>query len=287
MTAVIIKEIECKNAIGKCGFPGGGLAINPYVGCAHGCVYCYARFIKRFTNHIENWGNFVDARVNIANRVSKEVKKIKNDTETVYIGTVTDPYQPLEKHYKLTRAVIENLTDIKNPVSILTKSDLVVRDMDVIKKLNRPDVNITVNNLDERWTLLTEPRSALLEKRLEAIRKLSEAGITVYAMMGPWWPFFSDAEDLMLALKNAGASKVFAESVNVIGGNWTGVERILKNFYPEKLEPMKKILFEPEPFNDFYDAEADKIKHLSKKLNLPATVYFEQGHAANKFKEKK
>jgi len=285
VTAVVIKEIECKKAIGKCGFPGGGLAINPYVGCAHGCVYCYARFIKRFTKHTEEWGSFVDARGNIAARVSNEIKNIKDNKSIIYIGTVTDPYQPLESHYKLTRSVLENLVGVKNPVSVLTKSSLVVRDMDILKKIDCLDVTITLNNLDERWTLLTEPGSTPIGKRLEAIQKLSEAGITVYAMMGPWWPFFSRAEELLLTLKNAGVSGVFSESVNTIGGNWTGVHRILKNFYPDLLPKMEEILFDPDKFHAFHKSEAEKIRTLAKQLKLQATIYFGQGHAANKLKQ--
>src|SRR3989338_11187574 len=98
-----IREIECKSAIGKCGFPGGGLSINPYIGCEHDCAYCYARFIKRFTGHREEWGSFVDARINIAEVLAKQIKSQRFRGQQIYIGTVTDPYQPMEGKYKLTR----------------------------------------------------------------------------------------------------------------------------------------------------------------------------------------
>jgi len=91
-----IREIQCKSAVGKCGFPGGGLAINPYVGRGHACVYCYARFVKRFTGHTEKWGEFVDARVNIADVLAKQLKSKGYRSERIYIGTVTDPYQTIE-----------------------------------------------------------------------------------------------------------------------------------------------------------------------------------------------
>lgn len=281
--SIAIKEIECKKAIGKCGFPGGSLAINPYVGCTHGCVYCYARFIKRFTKHSENWGDFVDARLNIADRVAKEIKSLKNTSDTVYIGTVTDPYQPVEKKYKLTRSIIENLIGVKNPISILTKSDLVLRDIDVIKKLDHPDINITINNLDENWTRLTEPGSSSVTSRLEAIKKLRAENITVYAMLGPWWPIISDAETILLALKKVGVNAVFSESVNVTGGNWTDVEQVLKKYYPNLLPTFQNVLFNPKKFNEFYNAEANNLKLTAEKLDIPITIYFGPGHAANKF----
>lgn len=106
-----VREIQCKLAIGKCGFPGGGLAINPYVGCGHACVYCYARFMKRFTGHTEKWGTFVDARINIADVLKKQLKLSKYKGERIFIGTVTDSYQPIEKKYKLTRNILQVLIE--------------------------------------------------------------------------------------------------------------------------------------------------------------------------------
>lgn len=126
-----IKEKFCKSAISKCGFPGGGWCINPYVGCGHNCQYCYARFMKRFTNHLEEWGNFIDVKVNITEVLKKEINRPKFQKGRIYIGTVTDPYQPIEGKYQLTRKILEILKNYKNPISILTKSDLVLRDIDL------------------------------------------------------------------------------------------------------------------------------------------------------------
>ncbi|MFH1173016.1 MAG: radical SAM protein [bacterium] len=142
-----IKETQCRSAIAKCGFPGGGWAINPYVGCGHGCAYCYARFIKRFTGHIENWGDFVDVRMNIAEVLQKQLKSPKYKKGRIIIGTVTDPYQPVEKKYEITRGILTVLANCPNPVSILTKSDLVLRDLDLLKKIKKVDVNFTINTL--------------------------------------------------------------------------------------------------------------------------------------------
>ncbi len=129
-----LREIQCKSALAKCGVPGGGLSINPYIGCGHGCVYCYARFMKRFTGHTEKWGNFVDVRVNIADVLKKDLKSPKYKGKQIHIDTVTDPYQPVERKYKLMRGILEILMNYDNPVSILTKSDLVLRDIDLLKK---------------------------------------------------------------------------------------------------------------------------------------------------------
>jgi len=278
-----IREIQCKSAIGKCGFPGGGLAINPYVGCGHGCVYCYARFIKRFTGHTEEWGTFVDARMNIADILKKQLKSPEHKGERIYIGTVTDPYQPVEKKYKLTRSILQVLMNYKNPVSVLTKSDLVLRDIDLLKKFKNVDVNFTMATLDKKWKKLTEPNSSTIKERLKAMGNLTKEGITVLAMMGPYWPTFTDPQALFEEFKRLGVRHIFTESFNTVGGNWTGVERVLKKHYPKLLPEIKETLFNKKKFYNFYNKAQSKIKQLSKEYNIPVTIYFGLGHAA-KFK---
>lgn len=278
-----VKEIECKSAIGKCGFPGGGFAINPYVGCEHNCLYCYARFIKRFTGHNEDWGAFVDARINISDILERQMRSSKYKGEQIYIGTVTDPYQPSEEKYKLTRKILEVLTNYNNPVSILTKSDLVLRDIDLLKRIKKLDVNFTINSLDEKWKKLVEPNSPTVERRLEAIKKLAKEGIPSFAMVGPYWPIFTDPEALFKKFNEAGVKHVFTESFNTTGGNWVEVEEVLKENYPKLLPAIKEILFDERKFYEFYDESKSKIEQLSKKYHIPATIYFGLGHAA-KFK---
>lgn len=281
--SIKIREIECKSAIGKCGFPGGGWAINPYIGCGHNCAYCYARFIKRFTGHTEEWGSFVDARVNIAEVLKKQLRSPQYRHGPIYIGTVTDPYQPVEEKYQLTRGVLEVLKDHQVPVSILTKSDLILRDLDLLKKFKKIDVNFTINNLDEKWKSLTEPYSSTIKERLGATKKLTNAEIKVFAMMGPYWPYFTDPEALFVKFKETGISKVFTESFNTTGGNFVEVERILKKHYPQLLSKIKNILFDRKNFYGFYSGQEEIVRDLSKKYNLPTTIYFGLGHAA-KFK---
>ena len=280
-----VKEIQCKSAIGKCGFPGGGFAINPYVGCGHNCAYCYARFMKRFTGHAnEQWGNFIDARINIAEILEKQIKSPKYKGGRIYIGTVTDPYQPVEKKYKLTRSILEILCNYNNPISILTKSNLITRDLDLLKKFKNIDVNFTINTLDEKWVRLIEPESPGPKERLQAAKKLSDQGIKVITMMGPFWPNFTVPEKLITEYAQTGITRIFSESFNTTGGNWTGVETILKKYYPELLLQMKKILFNEEEFDEFHAQAKHEIKKWASKYKIPTTIFFAQGHAA-KFKK--
>lgn len=278
-----IREIQCKSAIGKCGFPGGGLCINPYVGCAHSCVYCYSRFMKRFTGHTEEWGTFADARVNIGDVLGKQLRSSRFKGQQIYIGTVTDPYQPIEARYGLTRGILRVLLDHDGPVSILTKSDMVLRDLDLLKGLKEIDVNFTIATLDHEWKSLVEPNSPTVRHRLLAAKKLVCEGIPVVAMMGPYWPIFTEPEALLGEFKEAGISYVFTESFNTTGGNWTGVERVLKEHYPQFLSEIRHTLFDKRKFYRFYAQAENKVTQLSRKYEIPVTVFFGLGHAA-KFK---
>ncbi|TAK95496.1 radical SAM protein [Patescibacteria group bacterium] len=279
VNGVHIQEIKCKIILGKCGFPGGGLSINPYVGCAHDCRYCYARFMKRFTGHTDRWGSFVDVRLNAAEVLEKQLKSAKYAGQRIYIGTVTDPYQAVEKEYEITKQILNVLVQHDNPVSILTKSDLVVRDIGLLRQLKDVDVNITINTLDEQWKEVVEPGSPSIQARLDAIQKLTESGITVNAMIGPYWPVFTDAPALLAKLKQLGVAEIFTESFNTTGSNWTGVEIAMRKRYPGALKQMKEILFDQQRFHEFYAKVEQEMKVLSRQFDLPVHIHFGRGHA--------
>jgi len=281
-----IKKILCKSAMGKCGFPSGGLAINPYVGCHHGCVYCYARFMKRFTGHAEDWGDFVDVKSNIVDILKKQLESSKYLNENIFIGTVTDPYQPVEKDYELTRGILKVLSNYDNPVSILTKSDRIIRDIALLKKIRNIDINFTINTLDEKWRELTEPNASTIKQRFGAIGKLAKEDISVSVMMGPYWPIFTNPTDLFREFKRVGVNRVFTESLNTIGGNWTGVEKVLKSSYPSILSEMRTTLLNENNFNGFYAEAKNKTEKASREYGIPVTIYFGLGHAG-KFKQTK
>lgn len=273
---MIIKPVKAKSALSKCGFEEGSYCLNPYTGCGHACEYCYARFMKRFTGHKEKWGTFVDAKENIAELLKDQLAKDRYRGKTIFVSTVTDPYQPAEDKFELTRACLKVLVNHNNPVAILTKSDTLLRDLDLIKQLDDVEVSITVNTLDKHWKDLVEPESPSVEQRLRMAKKLTENGVRVSFMMGPYWPFFTDAEALFKKFKEAGASRVFTESFNTTGSNWAGVEKAAKKHYPAKVRDMKDILFDKDKFRKFYRAEKQKINKLSKKYGLPVTFKFER-----------
>ena len=170
----------------------------------------------------------------------------------IYIGTVTDPYQPLEQKYQLTRGMLDILMHYPVSVSILTKSSLVLRDCDLLLQLQDVDVNFTINTLDEEWKARVEPHSSSIQERLETAKILAKNGIKVNAMLGPFWPVFTDVEALFKKFKEAGMQHVFSESFNTSSGNFTQVEEVLKRFYPNQKQNFKSLLFDRRKFDQFY-----------------------------------
>ena len=171
--------------------------INPYVGCQHGCTYCYATFMKRFTGHKESWGEFVDIKINAAELLTKEINKKKKGT--VWVSGVTDPYQPLEKKYKLTRKCLEILVEHDWPVIVQTRSPLVLRDMDIFRKSKNIEVGLSITTANDAVRKAFEPHAPSIKSRLDAIESLHENGIRTYAMIAPMLP---EAENLIEMLAN-------------------------------------------------------------------------------------
>jgi DNA repair photolyase len=179
--------VDVKNYISPSGIGGVDFAANPYVGCPHKCIYCYAEFMKRFTNHTEPWGDFVDAK-----RCAAPINLEKIAGKHVMLSSVTDPYNPYEKKYGITRRILEQLAHADCSVGILTKSFLVVRDIDLFKKMRRVRVGVSMNSTDEEFRSVAEPYASGAPKRIEALKRLREAGVQTYLFMSPIFPGLSD-----------------------------------------------------------------------------------------------
>lgn len=174
-----IKEIEVKSVMTKSNLPVADYSVNPYVGCTHGCKYCYASFMKRFTNHPEPWGSFVDVKY------WPEIKNPKKYAgKEAFIGSVTDPYQPCEEKYGRTRALLEQLQGSGISISIATRSDLVLRDLDLIKTFPNARVSWSINTLDEDFRKAMD-HGASIERRLAAMKAFYEAGVQTTCFISP------------------------------------------------------------------------------------------------------
>jgi len=270
---MIIRDMRCKSILNKSGISAIDYALNPYTGCEHGCIYCYAVFMKRFSGHKEEWGSFVDAKINAPEVLKKQLKKVKPGL--ISFSTVTDPYQPLEKEYKITRKCLKELVDYDFPVSILTKSKLVLRDVDLIKKLKEVDIGFSIAFMDEKVRKHFEPKSSSSEERFEALSHLSKEGISTWLFFSPVLPYFSDREKniegLFRKASEADVNSILVDTLQLYPKVWGKVRTILHRFFPDALPQYRYYL----KHKDFYKEELKlKITKIAKKYTLPIEFTF-------------
>ncbi len=209
---MIVNEIQSKTILSASKIYN--YVINPYVGCQHACQYCYARFIKKFTRHTEPWGDFVDVKINAPDLLRTEVKKKK--CATVWISGLCDPYQPLETKYELTRKCLEILVDNDWPVVIQTRSSLVLRDLDILKRAKNMEVGLSITTADDEIRKLFEPLAPPIKERIDTLAQLHQAGIKTYAMIAPILP---GTENLADALKGK-VDYVLVDRMNYHYADW-------------------------------------------------------------------
>ncbi len=221
----IIQEIKVRSVLSKTGIPGRKYCINPYVGCAHGCKYCYATFMKRFTGHIEPWGSFVDIKINAPEVLRRQLKRAEKGE--IIMSSVTDPYQLIEAKYMITRKCLEVLVLYQFPVDILTKSSLVLRDIDVISKLKDAEVGLTITTDDDSVRKILEPNAPPIPARIEILKQLYKRGIKTYVFIGPTLPM--NPESLAKQIKPY-AKSILIDRMNYI----TKVKWLYEKYHLEK-----------------------------------------------------
>ncbi len=231
---MLIAEKECRSALNRCGIPGIDYCLNPYTGCSHGCLYCYAGFMKKFCHISEEWGSFVHVKVNFAERLQASLRRSKQGC--VILCSVTDPYQPPERKYRITRSCLELLADSGLAVNILTKSDLVLRDLDILKELPQVKVGLTITTLDPSTAKLLEPGAPLPEKRLQALARLAAAGVKTWVFIAPVVPGLSDSEENLSAILKGAAQAGVQE-----------VDYDPLNFYPAAVSKLRAAIQRRRP----------------------------------------
>ena len=209
---MIVKEIQAKAILSVSKVYD--YVINPYTGCQHGCTYCYARFMKRFTGHKEPWGEFVDVKINASDLLQVEIKRKKRGR--VWISGVCDPYQSLEAKYKLSRRCLEILEQHNWPVTVQTRSPLILRDIDILKEARDFEVGFTVTTMDDDIRKLFESSAPPIKDRLNALDVLHQAGIRTYAMIAPMLP---GAESLAEALEGK-VDYIIVDRMNYNHADW-------------------------------------------------------------------
>lgn len=205
----MFETVKCKRALSPSGLPGIDYALNPYGGCEHGCVYCYGPEVTH--TDIREW-RIVRVRSNIADRLAKEVPNIEG---TVGIGTVTDPYQYAEKRFMLTSQCLEVLGSAGLRIHVHTKSDLILRDLDIISGM-KGEVGITVTTIDEKVSHITEPGAPLPARRLGALKELTSAGVDTYALVGPVLMYLEGKEEEFVeAVASTGVRRMCIDRLNL------------------------------------------------------------------------
>ena len=210
MTEPVIKELQVKSVLTKSNLPVSDYSVNPYVGCTHACKYCYASFMKRFTNHPEEWGTFLDV---------KYWPEIQNPQKycgkELFFGSVTDPYNPQEETYRRARSLLEQLQGSGIKLSIQTKSDLVLRDIDLIKTFPDARVSWSINTLDDDFQKAMD-KGVSIERRLGAMRQFYEAGVQTTCFISPIFPGITDVEAIIERAKGQ-CNLVWLENLNLRG----------------------------------------------------------------------
>lgn len=221
-----IREIETKNVITKTDIPVCDYAVNPYVGCTHGCRYCYASFMKRFTNHPEDWGTFLDVKY------WPEIRRPETYAgRELFFGTVTDPYLPQEETYRRTRALLEQLKGSGVKISIQTKSDLVLRDVDLLRSFPDARVGFSINTLDEGFRADMD-RAVSVERRLSAMKALHDAGIRTTCFISPIFPGITNVPAIIDRVKEQ-CQLVWLENLNLRGSFQSVILAYVRETHPE------------------------------------------------------
>ena len=234
MPGPIIRTVEVKSILSKSNLPVCEYAVNPYVGCTHGCKYCYACFMKRFTGHMEEWGRFLDVKI------WPEIKKPwRYAGKELFVGSVTDPYLPQEETYGRTRELLMQLKGSGAKLSIATKSDLILRDLDLISTFPDTRVSWSINTLDESFKKDMD-KAVSIERRLAAMEAFHKAGVRTTCFISPIFPGITDVEAIIRRAKDH-CNLIWLENLNLRGSYKAVIMGYIKEKYPQLLPLYQEI----------------------------------------------
>jgi DNA repair photolyase len=270
-TTPIVREVVCKAILNHGEL--GDYTLNCYTGCVHACVYCYARFMQRFHPHDESWGAFVDVKVNAVEVLKRQLRRA--EPGSVFLSSACDGWQPVEAEWKLTRRCCELLLERGFRLHVLTKSTLVLRDLDIFA--GRPvQVGITVTTLDERLQKLWEPGAAGVEERFGVIETARQAGLQTSIMFGPLLPFLSDSQAqidaLLVRAADLGVDRVWIDALNPRPRIWSAVADLLRAEFPDLLQSYGKALFDPPSRAAYLKDLRNRIEDAARRQSLTDRV---------------
>ena len=233
-----VAKIRDKNILTRSKIGSGGYAINPYVGCPYGCIYCYAEFMRGVTGYEEAWGEFLDAKDFGAANLVKFAASHGN--ERVFMSSVTDCYNPYEAQFGATRKVLETLASSDTNLQILTKSSLVTRDIDLLQTMPNVRVGVSLSVIDESLCRILEPRASLVAARIAAIKQLRAEGVKTYIFVAPIFPQITPVFDIMSRYGDV-ADEMWFDRLNLYPNFRDKILAFIGRNFPELLPLYKQI----------------------------------------------
>jgi len=256
-----IKEIKVKRCLTKSKV--ADYTINPYVGCQHGCRYCYATFVKQLYHIDLPWGEFCYPKINCVELLKEELKNASPGH--IWLSSVTDAYQPLEGKYQLTRQILETLIEYKHKfsVEILTKSSLAMRDFDLIKQLNA-ELGSSMTTLDSEIARNIEPFASPPKERIRMLKEAKDSGIHVYGFISPVLPGITRIDELFKELRFC--DYILIELLNTKRSVMTRLMPIIEEKYPHALDELNFYIRNKQLY---YNQIHQEVQHLEEKYNSP------------------
>lgn len=261
-----VKEVNAKQILVKSKLPASDYVANPYVGCTHQCRYCYASFMKRFTEHEEPWGEFLDVKRYECTALPRSL-----EGKTVLLSSVTDPYNPYESKYHSSRQLLEMLAETKANVEILSKSDLMLKDIDLLRQMPCLAVGISLCTLDDGFRRFMEPGAPSVQRRLRALSELHAAGIATYLFISPIFPGITDWKALCEAVRG-NVDRICFENLNLRGSAKQEVLDLIRGHYPDQYELYRDIYLRGDI--TYWMELEQRIKELSHSFDVPFVNFF-------------
>jgi DNA repair photolyase len=250
---IIVRETVCKTILNRSAI--SDYSLNCYTGCAHGCVYCYARFMQRFHPHPEPWGEFVDVKVNAVEVLRRQLRRA--EPGEVFVSSACDGWQPIEARCGLTQRCCQLLLEHGFQVNVLSKSALVLRDLEMFAGRSAT-IGVTVTTLEEPLRMLWEPGCASVQQRFGVLEQARRAELKTSIMFGPLLPFLSDSQAAIDSLLQRAADlridTIWVDALNPRPRVWPAVAALLQKRFPELRDGYRKILFD-EPSRAAYLAQ--------------------------------
>ncbi len=260
-----LRYIKCKTALSNSNLPGLDYSLNPYVGCKHSCAYCYAPNILRINR--QEWYNIIGIKNNIPLVLSKELKR-KNEG-VIGLSTVTDPYEPIEKKFCLTKYCLEQLINYDYPIHIQTKSYIINRDIKLIAKLTKPEIMISISSTNDCERRILEPYTSSINDRLKTLKNFSNIGIKTSVFLGPIYPTITK-DDLLKIIHifiDYNVKEIMLDILHLKKGIWENISRILRNYPKLKKQISKERFIDNNLLENIYEIIINETKNYNIKIS--------------------